>query len=390
MRRKMSAGHLPNRAECVGCEQVPMSLLKSELSLHDKAAQLLEAAGYADVAKLAACDSAALRQHLLEINRKHKIYKKPPALNAVEKWIEDARAASAPGVTSSAPIATEESKEDSLPVDYVNFELDPDVLEMIALAPLALPIPGKSLAEKQVPVSEIPEGILLTAARGDISIRVGTKPVEKTQESQVVKTPVHQGSYVNTISFGLKREEVDRSRIRSIQEFADPSKLPDVEDHKAKAEERMRLLRAALPETNAGVDPSSRRYIRGVLHSNPLQIWWGALITLGCHVMIPLGIFAAFALLLKDNGASLFQWVPGWFLALPLAVFVVGFLYLIISFSCTCRICGQKCFVPRNCLKNRKAHHIPVLGYVFAVALHIVLFRWFRCTYCGTPVRVKE
>jgi hypothetical protein len=41
-------------------------------------------------------------------------------------------------------------------------------------------------------------------------------------------------------------------------------------------------------------------------------------------------------------------------------------------------------------LKNRKAHHIPVLGYVFAVAVHIVLFRWFRCTYCGTPVRLKE
>jgi hypothetical protein len=367
-----------------------MSLLKSELSLNDKATQLLEAAGLSDVSMLAASDASRLRQRLTEVNRKHKIYKKLPGLSTLEKWIEEARAAA--GVTEESSVSASEEIVDDAPEapELVNFELDPDVLEMIALAPLALPIPGKSLAEKQVPVSEIPEGILLTAARGDVSIRVGTKSPEKAKESQVVKTPVIQGSHVNTISFGLKREEVDRSRIRSIQELADPNKIPDTEDYKAKAEERMRLLRAALPETNEGVDPSSRRYIRGVLHSNPHQIWWGALFTLGCHVMIPLGIFGAFALLLKDNGSSLFQWVPGWFLALPIGVFVVGFLYLIISFSCTCRICGQKCFVPRNCLKNRKAHHIPILGYVFAVALHIVLFRWFRCTYCGTPVRVKE
>jgi hypothetical protein len=354
-----------------------MSLENLELTLNSKARQLLEAAGYIDVASIAAANADLVHQKLMETNEQTQIYKKLPDISNITQWIEAARHLTSPANTDNSS-------------ELVNFEHDPDVVEMIAMAPLALPIPGKSLAERQVPVSEIPEGILLTAARGDVSIRVGTKSPEKTQAIQVVKTPVNHGSYVNTISFGLKREEVDRSRIRSIQEFIDPDKQPNIEEQKARAEERIRIMRAALPETNEGVDPSSRRYIRGVLHSNPHQVWWGAVFTLASQILIPLGIFAAFALLLKDNGASLFQWVPSWFLAFPLGVFVAGAMYLVISYNSSCRICGQKCFVPRNCLKNRKAHHIPLLGYVFSVALHIILFRWFRCTFCGTPVRLKE
>lgn len=365
-----------------------MSLPISELSLNDKARQLLEAAGFADVESIAAAEASSMHQKLVDTNVQEKIYRKLPTVSSIVGWIEEARQI----VADDEEEIDEQTDSDGVQkaAELVNFELDPDVLEMIAMAPLALPIPGKSLAEKNVPVSEIPEGILLTSALGDISIRVGTKSAAKPQVSQAVKTPVNHGSYVNSISFGQKRESVDRSRIRSIQEFVDPDKQPEREEQKARAEERLRIMRAALPETNQGIDPSSRRYIRGVLHSNPLQVWWGAVFTLASQVLIPLGIFAAMALLLKDNGSSLFRWVPSWFLALPLGVFVAGAMYLLISYNSSCRICGQKCFVPRNCLKNRKAHHIRFLGHVFAVALHILLFRWFRCTYCGTPVRLKE
>jgi len=362
-----------------------MSLLKSELRLNDKVIQLLEATGYADTEALAAADATTLRDAFITANAELKLYKKPPSLKQVAEWINAAR--------SIDEADSEEFYEEAAPAaaEIVNFENDPDVAEMIAMAPLALPLPGKLLAAKQLPVQEIPEAVLLTATRGNISIRVGTKSPEKKQEKTVIKTPVVQGSYVNTISFGQKKEEVNRTRIRSTDELMDPSvQVQQREEQKTRNEERLRLMRAALPETNAGVNPASRRYIRGVLHNSPLQVWWGALIALACHVMIPMGIFAAFALLLKDNGFSVFQWVPSWFLALPIGVFVIGLLYLTISFQSSCRICGQKCFVPRNCLKNSKAHHIPLLGYVCSVALHIILFRWFRCSFCGTPVRLKK
>lgn len=383
------------------CKMNPhlMSLLKSALNLNDKAVQLLEAAGCVDPAAIAAMELSELRKRLAAANQQHKVFKKLPSDNQIEQWITAARKQS--GTAGEAPVVEEETRapepevveefptEEAEP-ELVNFEFDPDVLEMIAMSPVALPLPGKLLAAKKVPVHEIPVAVLLTAARGDVSIRLGTKAPEKPVESTIIKNPVAQGNYVNTISFGVKKEEVNRSRIRSTQEFLDPNAKPETIDHKARAAQRMQILRAALPETNRGVNPSSRRYIRGVLHSHPNQVWWGALFTLACHFFIPIGIFAAFALLLKDNGSTTFQWVPSWFLAFPLGVFVVGALYLLISYGCSCRICGQKCFVPRNCLKNRKAHHLPVLGNIFAVALHIVLFRWFRCSFCGTPVRLKQ
>lgn len=362
-----------------------MTLLKTELNLPNKAIQLLEAVGHADADNLANADPVALREAFVKANEEHQLYKKLPGLKQIEAWIAAARLLS--HHTSESPSASLTASDEDL---LVNFENDPDVVEMIGLAPLALPLPGKLLAAKQVPVQEIPVAVLLTAARGDVSIRVGTKSPEKRQEKTVIKTPASSGSYVNTISFGQKKEEVNLSRIRSTDEFTDPNKQrQEREEQKTRHEERLRLLRTALPETNSGINRQSRRYVRGVLHTHPWQVWWGALIALACHLIVPLGILAAFALLLKDNGSRLFAWVPGWFLAFPLGVFVFGVLYFIISYPATCRICGQRCFAPKKCLKSDKAHHLPIVGYVFSVALHIILFRWFRCSFCGTPVRLK-
>jgi hypothetical protein len=33
---------------------------------------------------------------------------------------------------------------------------------------------------------------------------------------------------------------------------------------------------------------------------------------------------------------------------------------------------------------------VKVIGYIFPLCVHIILFRWFRCTHCGTPIRLKE
>jgi hypothetical protein len=46
--------------------------------------------------------------------------------------------------------------------------------------------------------------------------------------------------------------------------------------------------------------------------------------------------------------------------------------------------------VPKHCLKNRKAHHLPLLGHIGAVALHVMTFKWFNCTFCGTAIRIKK
>jgi hypothetical protein len=156
-------------------------------------------------------------------------------------------------------------------------------------------------------------------------------------------------------------------------------------------DDRIALIRAPRPETNAGKNPESRRYIRGVMHAHPYHLTAAALVTLLLALVLPLAIVSAGLLLWSDLQPELLPWVPKWLLAFPLALPVVGGAYLIWGVgSGRCKICNQQLFVPRGVNKNSKAHHVPVIGYIIPTALHLLVFRWFRCTYCGTAVRVKE
>ncbi|MBT16553.1 MAG: hypothetical protein CMO59_11305 [Verrucomicrobiales bacterium] len=74
---------------------------------------------------------------------------------------------------------------------------------------------------------------------------------------------------------------------------------------------------------------------------------------------------------------------------------VSSFLLLcIIHFVATqqtrCRVCSCHLYRSRRCDKHRLAHRLPLLGYVFGSALHLILFRWMRCMYCGTAIRLRQ
>lgn len=361
-----------------------MRLLLSELSLNEKVVQLLEAAGYLDVDSIASADPEILQMNLEIANEAIYACKTLPNLPELTQWIKQARA------LQSEALAEPVSEVTPHDAEIVNFEDDPEVMDMIAVSPLALPLPMKLLAAKNLSVQEIPEAILLTCAHGDVSIRIGAKTPEKNQEKSVIKTPVYHGSYISSISFGQKKEEVDRSRIRSTEELIDPTVPIPQQNNAAPQQEPIHLKNATAAKTRRRAGHTANPDNHKVLHSNPGLVWWGAVLTVVCYMTIPTGIFAAFALLLKDGGQPQFQWVPSWFLGLPLSVFVVGPLYLLVSIRARCRVCGQNYFIPRHCLKHKKAHHIPILGYVLALAMHIIFFQWFRCTFCGTPTRLKK
>ena len=91
-----------------------------------------------------------------------------------------------------------------------------------------------------------------------------------------------------------------------------------------------------------------------------------------------------------DEMPDRFGWVPGWLIVFPLLLPLVGICYLIWGLGGSCRVCGQGLFRHSAHLKNKRAHHMPVLGYIFPLCIQILLFHWFRCTHCGTPVRLKE
>src|SRR5690606_5162637 len=102
-----------------------------------------------------------------------------------------------------------------------------------------------------------------------------------------------------------------------------------------------------------------RRYIRGVLHSNPASLVLGAIVTLALLVVLPLAIVSGLLLLLSQQMPESFEWVPSWLIVLPVCLPVLGLAYLIWGTRGSCRVCGQKLFMPKNCLKNSKAHRVP-------------------------------
>lgn len=403
--------------------------------------ELLEATGWSDVQALANADGEVLLRELSAANEMLKIVARPPDAKKVSRWINAARKAVDPGSPAKGPVEAHAAastpveekpapaksrvrvrktsaavpRVEVMPVppaaeveadvaaevgpeviaDPVNFEADPDVREMLAVAPLALPIPTRMLAEKGIAPSEIPVAPVLNRAVGDLDVRV---TVERPRRRDLPEMPGVSRRSVATaavkvadIGFSSGRRGFDASRVRSIEDAqGDAPPVRAATTRSGMDDERIALLRAPLAKTNAGRKPGSRFYIRGVLHDRPLKIWFGGLITVLLQLSVPLALIAAPLLILSDHKPEQFGWVPGWAIVFPVMVPLLGILYALVSTGAKCRVCAQRLYVPKHCLKNRKAHHLPLLGYIGAVALHVMVFRWFDCTFCGTSIRIKK
>lgn len=350
-----------------------MSSLTSIPGIGKTSLELLEAAGFRDAESLLQAGVEGLAVELEKANRILKISSRTPSRKQITQWLDHIRGGSEqPGtqVTSTLPVNYEETRQ---------------VRSLLAHAPFAIPLPSQILVRNKLGVSDIPPAILLNRHSGDLEIRVERRlPAIKQPRPAASASPD-----IRVVEPAVVRTETDMSRFRT---FGDAAKLSrsGLVRLESREHESVSLLRAPRESTNRGRDPQSRWYIRGVLHSNPIAIRMGALATLLLLCVIPLALVSTLLLMLSGEFPKSFSWVPGWLLAFPLALPPVGFFYLICGLGGKCRICGQKLFIHRAHLKNPKAHHVPVIGYVFPLCLQILIFQWFRCTHCGTPVRLKE
>ena len=350
-----------------------MTNLSSIPGIAQSSLELLEAAGFSDLESLAKAGLDELAQELIRANTMLQITDFAPARDSVAGWIAAAR-----GLTGMVQDA---EGQVTMPV---NHEIMPQVARMLANAPFAIPLPAKVLVEQHLSVGDIPPAIFLNRYSGDLEVRVEDRvPMAKTLR------PATQSSHVRIAENSGTRMEFDTSRIKSTDVLAGAAPRSVTADTAPK-DDRVALIRGPRVGTNLGRDPQSRRFIRGVLHSHPLSLGLGAVVTLLLAFLLPTAIISAGLLLLSDLVPLYFTWVPKWLLGFPLVLPVVGVAWLIWGISGSCRICGQKLFVPRMCLKNSKAHHIRWLGYIIPTAVHLLLFRWFRCIYCGTPVRLQK
>jgi hypothetical protein len=338
--------------------------------------ELLEAAGFLSVDSLANAGVDELAAELERANAMLQILKKTPSRTLVESWVNRARE------ITGVPTGIEAAPR--MPVDY---EKTPQGAAMLNAAPFAIPLPARILVAGNLAVSEIPPAILLNRYSGDLDVRTG----QRIPEIRHAKANNHasSGNFVRLAESSNSRLEIDTSRLRSTGDLGEP-KLRTASVKTSPANDRVALIRAPRTETNKGRNPESRRYIRGVLHSHPHSITAGALVTLLALVTTPLAVISALLLLLSGEFPVEFSWVPGWLIVFPLVLPFFGICYLIWGFGGRCRICGQSLFRHRHHRKNSRAHRMSGLGYILPLCIHILLFRWFRCTHCGTPVRLKE
>ncbi len=187
-----------------------------------------------------------------------------------------------------------------------------------------------------------------------------------------------------------ERVQFDGSNLKDPTSAAMTKKTRVAKSKSGHEEDRVALIRTPRETTNRGKDPNSRRYIRGVLHTHPWSLRIGAVFSLLLLMNLPLAIISAFLLLISQEKPDMLPWVPEWILAFPLALPIVGLGYMIWGFNGKCRICTQKLFVRKAALKHVKAHRLPGLGYVIPLCFHLLLFSWFRCSSCGTPVRLTK
>jgi len=341
--------------------------------------ELLEAAGFLSVDSLANAGVDELAGELERANSILQILKESPSRTLVESWVNSAREIAGVSIATKTP--------SRMPVDY---EQTPQGEAMLNGAPFAIPLPARILMAGNLAVSDIPPAILFNRYSGELDVRTGQRIPESRHPRTKANGPV--ASSVNVVRLAentSSRLDIDTTRFRSTSDLGEPRlKTPSIKT--SPANDRVALIRAPRTETNKGRNPESRLYIRGVLHSHPYSIMVGALVTLVVLFVTPLALISALLLLLSGEYPAEFSWVPGWLIALPLALPFFGICYLIWGLGGRCRICGQSLFRHRHHRKNPRAHHVSGLGYILPLCVHILLFRWFRCTHCGTPVRLKE
>jgi len=334
--------------------------------------ELLEAVGYLDAVDLIDVDSQQLYSELVKANETLAILADHPTEDQIKSWQdclkEDGNVRKKASSGTRRREQTTVVKEPANREERVNFENDPNIIEMLEVAPEAELLPGSLIKRHQIAVKDIPEAILLTNCEKGQKINTqqeSSVPDRSPVDSEAASTELESLNIRNfdQIDTGIKEiQPLDRG---SAREILSPSE-----------------------GLNDGVQPASRRFIRGVLHPKPSQIRIAAFFTL-------LFFFSMMVAFIGIPLALVYEHMTGqntvlWVLAMAGLLFICGLCYAIWGASERCRVCNQRQFVPRKCLKHKQAHRFPLIGYILPTALHLLWYKWSHCIYCGTSVRTKK
>lgn len=351
-----------------------MSDLTKIAGLDDKARGFLEITGYNHIEALARTSPEILLEEFRAANEALELGETIPSPSQVERWISQAQALVE---EEAANISLEEGPK-HVPAN----PLEHNSRKSLALqrVPTAIPLPVKIFSAGNLAVESISPAILF-----DESMLEKEDEDSPLLSSRVSVLPLNTQTYQWTPpekEVRIAKEKTAEAGGESIEPipFSTGENIP----------KQKLSLRSAKGMEQKKFSRRSRRFVRGVLHTNPYGITFAALWTLITIGTFPISVGFGLFFLLSKMKPLLFWWVPEWFLYMTLLLPVAGIIYLVFALSGRCKICSQRLFYTKSCERNIKAPHIAGLGYIIPLCLHILLFRWFRCTYCGTPVRLKE
>lgn len=129
----------------------------------------------------------------------------------------------------------------------------------------------------------------------------------------------------------------------------------------------------------------SRHVERGVVHPLPVRIVISSILLLLTKFFLTALIITFCVLIVTGNLRLVTELLPFVF-----AFFPLGAGFIIIASRARCRICSCPLFFVRLCRKHRAAHYLPLVGIACSSALHLLLFKWMRCMYCGTAIRLRH
>jgi hypothetical protein len=316
---------------------------------------LFEAAGYTDLDALETNSSEEIYAELVKANKMLKILEQEPSLEQVRSWCE-----SLTGKIEDRRVA----EDGSQPAPHIDE----------CRAPLASPLSEGFLEYQKIEIAQLPRATGISNQAGDKEESSESAAEKKLPESLDRKVKVHAMPRVEP-----RKPEVDNAKLQSIDDYRNNGSTLTSHEKQKDANN----IREALSGTNAGVDPSSEKYIRGVLHNDAKRSYvgaWGQIIA--CVLLV--GSIAPIVYILFQREHYIWGWITPGLLFLSLVV------YALFARKSSCPVCRQRQFVPKACRKHVKAHTWPMLGNMLPTAWHLVRYKWFRCIFCGTSIRVKE
>ena len=353
---------------------MPIKNIHDIENMQPEAVELFEAAGFTEIKTISDTSIEDIVGELKKANNVLEIIDTDPSRAMVIQWLKPLENELGDKLRENrAQIATTAVIEEK---DLLNTQF-------------AIPLSNNFIREHELDLNKMPNGSVLFIDQEKAQeyyqdeeiIPVNYNLVNNTSANEAkTSDPAEVTNELHT-STTTSSEVLDKNRIMKMEDFQkEGSQVVAIKKEKT---DEINLTKTTRKETNEGVNPNSRFYIKGVLHKNISRFKTGCYSFLFVNILLIISFFT-FSLVLIDRER---YWWAVW---APLLALLALFIYFTAAQKASCPICNQKQFAPKRCLKHRNAHRWPIVGYMLPTALHAIVFKWFRCIFCGTSVRLKE